>query len=148
MVPESYLCSKTTITSKLDEDSFICGHFFFFFAGWKNSITSSICVGSSWKASIHYRSIALFLLSDSGSSLEEQPLHMNDCIPPAASVIQYHSTRYREMDFYWGLCPGAKAFPQSFKSSYQWPTTKAKARLSYMHGNGVHGVSRLTGIEY
>lgn len=75
---------------------------------------------------------------------EEQPLHMNGCILPPASAIQYHSTRQKN-GFLLRSLPCSKPFPQSFKSSYQWPTTKVESRLSHPNGNWVHCVSRLKG---
>lgn len=68
-------------------------------------------------------------LSDLGSSTQQHPLHMND-----AFYLQFVSFTLKTwMNFYCVLQPGARIFPEPFKSPYQQPTSNTQTEaLAHM----------------
>lgn len=118
-----YLVSKIRITAQLHKPVFLHKHTLFYPVKLPQQPNTLLANAGRFRRELCLPSTRA-PLSDLGSSTQHHPLHMND-----AFYLQFVSLTLKTwMNFYCILQPGARIFPEPFKSPYQQPTSNTQTK--------------------
>lgn len=118
-----YLVSKIRITARLHKQVFLHKHTLFYPVKLPQQPNTLLANAGRFRRELCLPSTQA-PLPDLGSSTQQHPLHMND-----AFYLQFVSFTLKTwMNFYRILQPGARIFPEPFKSPYQQPTSNTQTK--------------------